>query len=253
MLSNKELIDQGKVPNHVAIIMDGNGRWARQKGKARSIGHENGVASVKKVVSAASELGVKYLTLFTFSTENWNRPKSEVEALMSLLISFINLEIESLKNNKVRLLTIGDTTSLPDKVQKKINYALKETSDNTGLNLILALSYGSKQDIINATKLICTKIRDGELSVSDITEETLRMCLSTVDIPYPELLIRTGGEYRLSNFLLWEIAYTELYFTNTLWPDFNNEDFFKAVLDYQNREKRFGKLSDQITNMKSAL
>ena len=246
MISSKEKIDQGKVPSHIAIIMDGNGRWARQKGQARRVGHEMGVTSVKNIVEAASEIGTKYLTLYTFSSENWNRPKSEIEALMFLLFSFINTEIVTLNNNNVRLMTIGDITSLPVKVHKKINYAIIETLKNTGLTLILALSYGSKQDIIYATKLICTNIRKGELSVSAVSEETFGKYLSTTGIPDPELLIRTGGEYRVSNFLLWEIAFAELYFTKTLWPDFNKEDFFKALVDYQNREKRYGKISDQI-------
>jgi undecaprenyl diphosphate synthase len=246
MISSKDMIDQGKVPFHIAIIMDGNGRWARQKGQARRVGHEIGVTSVKNIIEAASEIGIKYLTLYTFSTENWNRPKAEIETLMSLLFSFINSEIVTLKDNNVRLLTIGDITSLPVKVHKKINSATTETLNNTGLTLILALSYGSKQDIVNAIRLLCANIREGELSVSDMSEETFGKYLSTNGIPDPELLIRTGGEYRVSNFLLWEIAFAELYFTKTLWPDFNKEDFFKAVVDYQNREKRYGKISNQI-------
>jgi undecaprenyl diphosphate synthase len=232
-LSNKE-----KVPFHVAIIMDGNGRWAKKRGKIRLEGHKKGVLSVKKVVEAASEIGIKYLTLYTFSTENWKRPKAEIEALMFLLVSSINAEIETLKNNNIRLLTIGDLTSLPLSVQRKFKHAIKATSNNTGLSLILALSYSAKQDIVNAARLFCKNIKKGELSISDVSEEIFRKYLSTADIPDPELLIRTSGEYRVSNFLLWEIAYTELYFTKTLWPDFDKEEFYKAIVDYQNREKR---------------
>lgn len=246
MISLKDMITKEKVPVHVAIIMDGNGRWARKRGKTRRIGHENGVVSLKKVVEAASEIGIRYLTLYAFSIENWKRPKAEVEALMSLLVYFINSEKDTLKNNNVRLLTIGNIASLPESVQKTINYATASTSNNTGLSLILALSYGSKQDIINATRLICRNIQKGELFVSDMSEEIFRKYLSTTDMPDPELLIRTSGEYRISNFLLWEIAYTELYFTKTLWPDFDKEEFFKAIIDYQNREMRHGKTSDQI-------
>jgi len=234
-MSLKNLINKEKVPSHVAIIMDGNGRWAKKRGKIRLEGHKKGVLSVKKVVEAAAEIGIKYLTLYTFSTENWKRPKAEIEALMSLLVSFINSEIKTLKDNNVRLLTIGELTSLPLSVQKKINYAIKATSKNTGLSLILALSYGAKHDIVNATRRMCKNIEKGELSITDMSEEIFSKYLSTADIPDPELLIRTGGEYRVSNFLLWEIAYTELYFTKTLWPDFDKEEFYKAIVDYQNR------------------
>lgn len=234
----KNLINIEKVPCHVAIIMDGNGRWAKKKGKIRLEGHKKGVISVKKVVEAAAEIGVKYLTLYTFSTENWKRPKAEIEALMFLLVSSINAEIETLKNNNIRLLTIGDLSSLPLSVQGKINLAIKTTSKNTGLSLVLALSYGAKHDIVNATRRLCKNIEKGELSVTDITEEIFSKYLSTADMPDPELFIRTSGEYRVSNFLLWEIAYTELYFTETYWPDFDKEEFYKAILDYQNREKR---------------
>lgn len=246
-MSLKNNIDKEKIPCHVAIIMDGNGRWAKKRGKMRVIGHKNGVLSVKKVVKAAAEIGVKYITLYTFSIENWNRPRNEIKALMSLLVSFINSEIENLMKNNIRFLTIGNINSLPVHVQEKINYAIKSTSNNTGLSLILALSYGAKQDIVNATQLIYNDTEKGVLSVSDVTEEIFSKYLSTVNMPYPELLIRTSGEYRISNFLLWEIAYTELYFTETLWPDFDKEEFYKAILDYQNRERRFGKISEQIT------
>lgn len=253
MISLKDLINKEKVPIHVAIIMDGNGRWAKKRGKTRRIGHENGVGSVKKVVEAASELGIRYLTLYTFSTENWKRPKAEIEALMSLLVYFINSEMDTLKYNNVRLLTIGNIASLPESVQKTINCAVANTSNNTGLSLILALSYGSKQDIINATRLICRNIQKGEFSVSDMSEEIFRKYLSTADMPDPELLIRTSGEHRISNFLLWEIAYTELYFTKTLWPDFEKEEFFKAIIDFQNREMRHGKTSEQLKKINNAI
>lgn len=247
MISLKDMINKEKVPVHVAIIMDGNGRWAKKRGKIRLEGHKKGVISVKKVVEAASEIGIKYLTLYTFSTENWKRPKAEIEALMFLLVSSINAEIETLKNNNIRLLTIGDLTSLPLSVQEKINYAIKTTSNNTGLSLVLALSYGAKHDIVNATRRLCKNIEKGELSTTDMSEEIFSKYLSTADIPDPELFIRTSGEYRVSNFLLWEIAYTELYFTKTLWPDFDKEEFYKAIVDYQNREKRYGKISEQLT------
>jgi len=247
-MSLKNLINKEKIPSHIAIIMDGNGRWAKKRGKIRLEGHKKGVISVKKVVEAAAEIGIKYLTLYTFSTENWKRPKAEIEALMSLLVSFINSEIETLKNNNIRLLTIGDLSSLPLSVQEKINYAVTATSDNIGLSLVLALSYGAKHDIVNATRRLCKNIEKGKLSILDISEEVFSKYLSTADIPDPELLIRTSGEYRLSNFLLWEIAYTELYFTKTLWPDFDKEEFYKALLDYQNREKRYGKTGEQLTN-----
>lgn len=247
MISLKDMINKEKVPVHVAIIMDGNGRWAKKRGKIRLEGHKKGVISVKKVVEAASEIGIKYLTLYTFSTENWKRPKAEIEALMFLLVSSINAEIETLKNNNIRLLTIGDLTSLLLSVQEKINYAIKTTSNNTGLSLVLALSYGAKHDIVNATRRLCKNIEKGELSTTDMSEEIFSKYLSTADIPDPELFIRTSGEYRVSNFLLWEIAYTELYFTKTLWPDFDKEEFYKAIVDYQNREKRYGKISEQLT------
>lgn len=238
-MSLKNLITKENAPCHVAIIMDGNGRWAKKRGELRIFGHKNGVNAVKKIVEAASAIGIRYLTLYTFSSENCKRPKAEVIALMSLLVNSINSEIENLKNNDVRLLTIGNTTALPVNVQETINNAIKTTSNNTGLSLILALSYGAKQDIAFAVRQICKDIEKGVFSVSDISEEIFSKYLSTANIPDPELLIRTSGEYRISNFLLWEIAYTELYFTETYWPDFDKEEFYKAILDYQNREKRY--------------
>jgi len=245
----KKQINREKLPCHIAIIMDGNGRWAKKRGKIRKIGHKNGTASVKIVVKAAAEMGVKFLTLYTFSTENWSRPKAEVDALMSLLASSINSEIVVLKKNNIRLMTIGNTSSLPLSVQKILNDAINVTSNNTGLTLILALSYSGKQDITKATQLICNDIEKGKLSISDITEEIFCKYLSTANIPNPELLIRTSGEYRISNFLLWEIAYTELYFTETLWPDFDKDEFYKAVIDYQKRKKRYGRTSEQTTKI----
>jgi len=243
-MSLKNLINKEKVPSHVAIIMDGNGRWAKKRGEIRIIGHKNGVISVKKVVEAAAEIGIKYLTLYAFSTENWKRPKDEIQALMSILFSYINSELESLMSNNIRLLTIGNTNSLPGRVRKIFNNAIKTTSNNTGLTLILALSYSAKQDIVIATQLISKDIEKGTFPILNISEEIFSKYLSTANIPYPELLIRTSGEYRISNFLLWEIAYSELYFTNILWPDFDKEEFYKSLIYYQNKEKIYSKTSE---------
>lgn len=231
-------IDLENMPCHIAIIMDGNGRWAENRGNSREIGHRNGVLAVKRIVSVAAEIGLKYLTLYTFSTENWMRPKAEVTALMSLLDAYLNSEIETLERNNVRLLTIGDVTSLPVSVQKKISFAKQTTSKNSGLTLVLALSYSSKQDIVNAVQQICKDVVEETCLISDISEEAFKRYISTANIPDPELLIRTSGEYRISNFLLWEISNTELYFTNTLWPDFDSKDFYEAILDYQCRGER---------------
>jgi len=252
-MSENTLIDKDRIPEHVAIIMDGNGRWAENKGKKRTYGHECGVDSVRMIVEVASEIGIKYLTLYTFSTENWKRLETEIQALMYILISSINTELEPLKKNNVRLLTIGDATSLPDTVQKTLNHAIKATSQNTGLSLVLALSYGAKQDITSAIRKICKDIENEKIIISDITDKAFSKYLSTANIPDPELLIRTGGEYRISNFLLWEIAYTEFYFTKTLWPDFDKDEFYKAILNYQTRERRCGKTSEQLANIKTTL
>jgi len=238
-MSENLLMDKENIPLHIAIIMDGNGRWAEKKGEKRTIGHENGAFAVRKIIEAASEIGIKYLTLYTFSNENWNRPKSEIRSLMSILITFLNQELETLINNNIRLLTIGSTTSLPIGVQKTLNRVIKLTSKNTGLSIVLALSYGSKQDIASAVRKICMDIEKEKISISDISDETFSKYLSTTNIPDPELLIRTSGECRLSNFLLWEIAYTECYFTKTLWPDFDKEEFYNAIHDFQKRERRF--------------
>ncbi|MBN1186899.1 MAG: isoprenyl transferase [Bacteroidales bacterium] len=246
--SIKDQIIKNKLPRHVAIIMDGNGRWAKKKGNRRIFGHQNGVTAVRDTTEAAAELGIEYLTLYAFSTENWNRPRTEIDALMTLLVSTINNETETLLKNNVRLLTIGDFHSLPENVQKKLNDIIEKTSKNTGLNLILALSYSGRWEITNAMKEIAEKVSSGALKTDDINTETIEKFLNTRNIPDPELLIRTSGEFRVSNFLLWQIAYSELYFTDILWPDFRREDLYKALIDFQKRERRFGKISDQIRN-----
>ncbi|RLD64592.1 MAG: isoprenyl transferase [Bacteroidetes bacterium] len=245
-MSVKDKLNKEKLPKHVAIIMDGNGRWAKKRGKARVFGHKKGVETVHKIVEAAREIGVEYLTLYAFSTENWNRPKAEVDSLMMLLVSTIKSEINTLIKNNVRLLTIGNSNDLPKKVNKKINEAIDKTKNNTGLNLVIALSYSSRWEIINAVKNIGNQIQQKKINVEDINNELFDKFLTTSKIPDPELLIRTSGEYRISNFLLWQIAYSELYFTNKLWPDFEKEDFFEAISNYQSRERRFGKTSEQI-------
>ena len=242
----KEEISKGKLPNHVAIIMDGNGRWAKQKGKDRIFGHKNGVAAVREVTESAAEIGIKYLTLYAFSTENWNRPLKEVNALMSLLVSTISAETKTLMKNKVSLLTIGDTSRLPVRVYKKLEDTIKKTSENDGLSLVLALSYSSRWEILNAVKNIASEAKRGEINLDQVNEKIFSNYLCTKNIPDPELLIRTSGEQRISNFLLWQIAYSELYFTNKLWPDFKKEDFYAAILDFQSRERRFGKISEQV-------
>ena len=240
------MVDKNNIPAHIAIIMDGNGRWAARRGEARFLGHKKGVDAVKRIVDEASNMGVQYLTLYTFSTENWKRPEAEIKALMSILITALNSETERLKSNNIRILVIGNIGSLPYDVQKTLGQAVKSTSRNTGLSLVLALSYGGRQDIIYAVQKINLDIRKNKISLLDISSELFRKYLSTANIPDPELLIRTGGEYRISNFLLWELAYTEFYFTRTLWPDFDKEEFREAIIKYQSREKRFGKTSEQV-------
>ena len=237
-------IDKNKLPKHIAITMDGNGRWAKEKGKLRVFGHKNGVTAVRDTVEAAAEIGIKYLTLYAFSTENWNRPKKEVNALMALLVSSINKETKTLMENNIRLTTIGETDNLPKKAIKELKEAIEKTKNNNRLNLVLALSYSGRRDIINAVKNIVTN----NIKSNELTENVFQQYLSTKNVPNPELLIRTSGENRISNFLLWEIAYSELYFTNTLWPDFRRSDLEKAILDYQSRERRFGKTTEQIQN-----
>ena len=235
-----------KLPEHVAIIMDGNGRWANEKGQERLFGHSSGVKSVREAIKTAIELGVSYITLYAFSRENWNRPKQEVDGLMDLLISSIANEIEEFNENGVRLLTIGDINSLPENCMLSIKDAVSRTSENSKLTLILAVNYSSKWEITQTVKTITESVNNNELAITEITENLIQRHLSTNSIPDPELLIRTSGEYRISNFLLWQIAYTELYFTEILWPDFRRNDFIQAVIEYQNRERRFGLLSTQI-------
>lgn len=239
-------IDKSKLPSHIAIIMDGNGRWAKNKGKARVFGHKNGVESVRQVTEGAVELGIQHLTLYAFSTENWNRPKAEVTALMTLLVTTISKETKTLNKNNIRLHAIGNLDNLPNLAKKELLSSIEKTSNNTGLNLILALSYSSKWEITQAMKTIANKVKNGELDPEEINEDTIQSNLCTAQFPDPELLIRTSGEHRISNFLLWQIAYSELYFTPTLWPDFRKADLEEAILSYQQRERRFGKTSEQL-------
>lgn len=244
----KSLINTETLPNHIAIIMDGNGRWAKEHGKARIFGHKHGVLSVRSVVEGAGEIGLKFVTLYAFSTENWNRPKVEIAALMQLLVNTISNEVNELNKNNVRLLSIGDLESLPNNCGKELSKAIEKTKNNTGLTLVLALSYSSKWEITEAVKRIATKAKNGEISIDAITENMISDNLQTNLIPDPELLIRTSGEHRISNYLLWQIAYAELYFTNKLWPDFSKEDLFEAIVNYQKRERRFGMTSEQLKN-----
>ena len=239
-------IDKTRVPQHVAIIMDGNGRWAMKQKHERLFGHQNAFTAVRQTVEGGVKLGVKYMTLYTFSTENWNRPQAEVDGLMELLIKAVREETETLMKNNVRLAMIGDLQRLPERSRTMLEQCIEETSGNTAMTLILALSYSSRWEIAEALKQIC---RDG-LKADDIDEETLRRYLTTADYPDPDLLIRTGGELRVSNFLLWQMAYTEFYFTDLLWPDFRHEHFYDAVLDYQQRQRRFGKTEAQVENEK---
>ena len=245
---NNHFLDKNNIPKHVAIIMDGNGRWAKQKGEMRIFGHTNGVESVRESLTAAAEIGVKYLTLYAFSTENWNRPKEEVAALMDLLVKAIYDEVEELNEKGVRLETIGNTSILPVSCREALNEAKERTKNNDKITLILALSYSSRWEIAQAVKTMAEESISGKLDVETINEDLISSYLSTSNFPDPELLIRTSGENRVSNFLMWQLAYTELYFTETLWPDFKKEHFFKAIKDYQDRERRFGKTSEQIVN-----
>jgi undecaprenyl diphosphate synthase len=245
-MSLRNKIVKEKLPIHLAIIMDGNGRWAKMRGEHRIIGHQNGVEAVRQTVEAAGELGISYLTLYAFSTENWNRPKDEVLGLMSLLVEAIENETPTLMKNNVRLQAIGDLASLPVEVRDKLEGTISNTSNNSGLTLVLALSYSSRWEIVNAVKNIASKVKNGDVSLDDIDSDLFSNHLTTKGIPDPEFLIRTSGENRISNFLLWQIAYSELYFTELFWPDFNKEELYKALLNYQNRERRFGKISEQI-------
>jgi undecaprenyl diphosphate synthase len=250
-MSLREKIIKDKLPVHVAIIMDGNGRWAKKRGYIRTLGHEKGVDAVRETVEAATELGIGYLTLYAFSTENWSRPKYEIDALMKLLVKSVNKERKTFMDNNIRLLAIGNLENLPSRSQTQLQKAIEDTSGNTGLRLVLALSYSSRWEIVETARLLACKVKEGALNPQDINVEAFASLLTTASIPDPELLIRTSGEYRVSNFLLWQIAYSELYFTQTLWPDFSKEDFYKALVDYQGRERRFGLTSEQLKQPKN--
>ena len=244
----KQSINKNNIPSHVASIMDGNGRWAKQHGEDRIFGHHEGVNSVREIVEACGEIGVKYLSLYAFSTENWNRPKEEVDGLMELLVSTISMETPNLHKKGVRLQAIGDVQSLPLSCQKELQESIDMTAINTTVTVILALSYSSKWEITHSVKQIAGQIEKGQIKPSDITSELISKYLNTSAYPDPELMIRTSGERRISNFLLWQLAYAEFYFTDVLWPDFRKKEFFEAIISYQNRERRFGKTSDQVTN-----
>ena len=246
MASYKELIDQNRLPRHIAVIMDGNGRWAKRKGAMRIFGHKNAVQAVREVTEACGELGVKYLTLYAFSTENWSRPKEEVEGLMELLVSTLKQEIDRLMENQVRLITVGELSDLPPECQANLQWAIEQTRNNTGLTLNIALSYSGRWEIIQAVKSLVKDVQSGKIDEKDISDRVFENYLQAPGIPDPELLIRTSGEMRVSNFLLWQIAYTELYITPTLWPDFRKEHLYEAVWSYQQRERRFGKTSEQL-------
>ena len=246
MASYKEHIDFNNLPRHIAVIMDGNGRWAKKKGALRIFGHKNAVEAVRAVTEGAGELGIKYLTLYAFSTENWSRPKAEIDGLMELLVNTLKQEIKRLTENQVKLITIGETSHLPGECQKNLEWAVDQTKNNTGLTLILALSYSGRREIINAVKSLVKEAKEGNIKPEDINEALFENYLQTSGIPDPELLIRTSGELRISNFLLWQIAYTELYITPTLWPDFRKEHLYEAIWAYQQRESRFGKTSEQL-------
>lgn len=242
----KTTIQQNTIPNHVAIIMDGNGRWAKQQGKPRTFGHKKGVDSVRAIIEASVEIGVNYLTLYAFSTENWNRPKIEVKTLMSLLVSSLRKELKTFVENDIKLLSIGDLSHLPKKVQKELNEVIEKTKNNKTLTLTLALNYGARDEIVNVIKNISKKVVNNQLLIEEINENIINNHLYTFSLPDVDFLIRTSGEKRISNFLLWQVAYAEFYFTNVLWPDFKEENYYTAILEYQKRERRFGKTSEQI-------
>jgi undecaprenyl diphosphate synthase len=246
MMVSKEQIDIAKLPKHIAIIMDGNGRWAKEKGEDRLFGHYHGVESVRNIVEGCAELGIEYLTLYAFSTENWDRPEQEVTGLMELLVDTIKKEVPTLNKNNIKLHVIGENSMLPQFAQQELKEALEETSSNTGLNLIMALSYSSRTELVNAVKAIANEVKLGNIEPASITKDTLEQFLHTSKFPDPELMIRTSGEYRISNFLLYQLAYAELYFTDTRWPDFRKENLYDAIHNFQHRERRFGKTSDQI-------
>lgn len=246
MASYKEHIDFNNLPKHIAVIMDGNGRWAKKKGAMRIFGHKNAVKAVKDITEGCGEIGIKYLTLYAFSTENWSRPKAEIDGLMELLVNTLKQEIKSLMENQVKLITIGETSNLPAECQKNLEWAIDQTKGNGGLTLILALSYSGRWEIVTAVKALAAEIEQGKIKANEINEKLFENYLQTSGIPDPELLIRTSGELRVSNFLLWQIAYTELYITPTLWPDFRKDHLYEAIWSYQQRERRFGKTSEQL-------
>jgi len=242
----KEIIDKTNIPNHIAVIMDGNGRWAQKKGAMRVFGHKNAITAVREAIEGCAELGVGYITLYAFSTENWSRPQDEVDALMEILVQAIVDEVPTMMKNNIRLTTIGDIASLPGKCQQHLEGGMETTKNNTGLTVVLALSYSGRWEILTSVKEIVKKVLSGELTASEIDQDVIASHLNTADIPDPELLIRTSGELRISNFMLWQLAYTELYFTEVLWPDFRKEHLHEAILAYQKRERRFGKTGAQI-------
>ncbi|WP_264536276.1 isoprenyl transferase [Flavobacterium sp. N1736] len=239
-------LDKTNLPKHLAIIMDGNGRWAKQQGFLRAFGHENGTKSVKKTITTCAKIGIEYLTLYAFSTENWNRPKLEVEALMKILINSLKKELVTLQENNIRLNAIGNLEKLPKTAQKELLDVIDKTKNNTRLTLTLALSYGSREELVNAVRIISDKVKNNIISIDTIDDSIINEHLYTQNLPDVDLLIRTSGEHRISNFLLWQIAYAELYFTNVLWPDFKDQDLYEAIISYQKRERRFGKTSEQI-------
>jgi undecaprenyl diphosphate synthase len=241
-------IDKSRLPRHIAIIMDGNGRWAKEQGKDRLFGHYHGVESVRNIVEGCAELGIGYLTLYAFSTENWDRPEYEVIGLMELLVTTIRNEVESLHKNNIKLHVIGDLNMLPEYARKELNEALDITKENTGLQLVMALSYSGRWELLNTVKQIAYEVKKGNLNIEEIDQNTLQRYLCTSEFPDPELMIRTSGEYRISNFLLYQLAYAELYFTQVRWPDFRKHNLYEAILDYQNRERRFGKTSEQVVH-----
>jgi undecaprenyl diphosphate synthase len=245
-MSLKDSIDLAKLPQHVAIIMDGNGRWAKERGKNRLFGHTNGVKAVREAAESCAELGIKYLTLYAFSTENWNRPILEVTGLMDLLLRTIMAEVKTLQDNNIRLRTIGNIDAMPGNTARELRVAMEQTAGNTRMDLVLALNYSGKADIINAVKAIAQDVKEGKTMLSDINDNMVRDHLYTAGMPDPELMIRTSGEQRISNFLLWQLAYTEFYFTEKFWPDFDREELYQAILTYQARERRFGKTTEQI-------
>ncbi len=245
-MSLKEKVDQDRLPQHIAIIMDGNGRWARKRGNMRVFGHKSAIKAVRDTTEGAAELGIKFLTLYAFSTENWNRPKAEVDALMNLLVDSLRKEIKTLMDNGIRLHAIGQLAELPQKCRSRLQEVMETTRDNQRMTLTLALSYGARASLVEAVRQLAEEAKRGRIDPAQINDETISRALNTWPIPDPELLIRTSGEYRISNFLLWEIAYTEIYITSKLWPDFRREDLYEAILDFQQRERRFGKISEQI-------